>query len=312
MTAIVPLVLLLAQAAVPPAADALAKSTAQVLLKEGTALYERGDFAGALTKFEAAYGVYPSPKLLFNIGQADRYLGRPVDALEAFERFLALTADAAPDILAEAHQSVADLKTKLGQIEVECSGSGAEVVVDGKTVGASPLAQPIWVTPGRHQIVIHREGYVPAMVNVAAGETQTIAFAPQRQQIPPAEAPTVIAIGTSNATPEGPQGTVATPHQEKNWWSGRKWYVWTAAGGTVAFAAGAIVAGLSANSRFNDLQSSCGQTAAGCSESQIDTVKSRAMLTNVLWVLAGASAVATGVSLYVDSREVGVSVALSF
>ena len=67
------------------------------MLTEGSALYEKGDYAGALEKFNAAYAAYPSPKLMFNIGQADRDLSRPVEALEAFEKFLASDTDASPE-----------------------------------------------------------------------------------------------------------------------------------------------------------------------------------------------------------------------
>ena len=96
------LLVVLAQAASPPVADPQYKAAGKGLLKEGTVFYERGDFAAALGKFEAAYGIYPSPKLQFNIAQANRDLGRPVDALAAFEKFLALAPDAAPDVLSEA------------------------------------------------------------------------------------------------------------------------------------------------------------------------------------------------------------------
>ena len=79
---------LLAQAS-DPATSAQAKSRAQVLLTEGSALYEKGEFAEALEKFKEAYATFDSPKLLFNIGQANRDLGRPAEAVDAFEHFLA-------------------------------------------------------------------------------------------------------------------------------------------------------------------------------------------------------------------------------
>ena len=98
----------------PPANDAQAKAHAQGLLSEGTAAYGRGDYATALDKFTAAYEIFPSPKLWFNIGQANRDLGRPVEAVAAFDRFLRNAGDAPPETLAEARRSAAELKTKLG------------------------------------------------------------------------------------------------------------------------------------------------------------------------------------------------------
>jgi tetratricopeptide (TPR) repeat protein len=88
------------------AASAEAKAKAQSLLTEGSALYEKGDYADALDKFKQAFATYDSPKLLFNIGQANRDLGRPVEALEAFEQFLIGALDAAPETIEDAKKSV--------------------------------------------------------------------------------------------------------------------------------------------------------------------------------------------------------------
>src|SRR6266550_719215 len=82
-----------------PAGDGQAKARAQALLSEGTAAYGRGDYAAALDKFTAAYRIFPSPKLWFNIGQANRDLGRPVEAVAAFDRFLRNAGDAPPETL---------------------------------------------------------------------------------------------------------------------------------------------------------------------------------------------------------------------
>ena len=143
----------------PPANDAQAKAHAQGLLSEGTAAYGRGDYATALDKFTAAYEIFPSPKLWFNIGQANRDLGRPVEAVAAFDRFLRNAGDAPPETLAEARRSTAELKTKLGQIQVTCATDGAEITVDGKQVGSTPLGEMVWTTPGRHQVAVQHAGF---------------------------------------------------------------------------------------------------------------------------------------------------------
>jgi hypothetical protein len=70
---------------------------------------------------------------------------------------------------------------------------------------------------------------------------------------------------------------------------------------------GAIATGLSASSRFDSLHGSCGQTAAGCTPDEIDGVRSRDRIATALWVLAGLFATATGVSIYVNTREAGAS-----
>src|SRR2546429_264639 len=71
-----------------------ARERARALLAEGAKLFDDGDYEGALGKFEAAHRLVPSPKLYFNIGQAQRSLARDVEALEAFETFVAEAHDA--------------------------------------------------------------------------------------------------------------------------------------------------------------------------------------------------------------------------
>ena len=78
---------LFAQATLPTTVPE-SRLKAQALLREGTQHYQRGEYVDALELFQQAYAAFPSPKLLFNIGQASRELGRSVDAIEAFEEFL--------------------------------------------------------------------------------------------------------------------------------------------------------------------------------------------------------------------------------
>jgi hypothetical protein len=184
LSALSPLVVCCALAArataapAPDASDDKAKARAQTLLSEGTAAYGHGDYAAALDKFTAAYKIFPSPKLWFNIGQANRDLGRPVDAVAAFDRFLRDAGDISPEMLTEARRSAAELKTKLGQIKVSCATDGAEITIDGKQVGSTPLGQMVWTTPGRHQVAVQRAGFSPAIEDVVVdtGKATAVSF----------------------------------------------------------------------------------------------------------------------------------------
>ena len=134
------LLALVAQATPSPASPD-EKARAQVLLKEGAKLYEKGALAPALEKFNQAYAEYPSPKLLFNIGQASRDLGRLAEAMSAFERFLTEATDAPADMTTEAKKSVAELEGKLGKLRIQCAKPGAEVSVEenGQTICVKPV-----------------------------------------------------------------------------------------------------------------------------------------------------------------------------
>ena len=289
----------------PLTADPQAKAQAQTLLGQGTKLYEQGDVAGALEKFNAAYAAYASPKLMFNIGQCNRDLSRPVEALEAFEKFLASAADASPEMAADARKSVAQLQKKLGRIQIDCETAGAEVSVDGKSVGLAPLPDPIWATPGHHQVTAKHASAALAIedVDVTAGSVSTVTV-----RLAPLAVP--VAAPAAKAAPDFDLQTRSHPSgASEGWWLGRKW-TWVAAGSTVLLAVGAITAGTLMDSKFDSLRSSCGAgnpARPGCTQSQIDSVSSRETMANVFWGLAAAAAVTTGVLFYFEGQPVTVT-----
>jgi hypothetical protein len=298
------LLAILAQAS-PPTGDPQAKAQAQALLGQGTKLYQQGDVADALEKFQAAYAAFPSPKLMFNIGQANRDLSRPVEALEAFEKFLVGAVDASPEMIADARKSVAQLQKTLGRIQVDCESAGAEVSVDGKSVGLAPLPDLIWVTPGRHQVTAKYASAAPAIedVDVTAGSVGTVTL-----RLRPVEV--LQATAAHKPAPDfDVQAASAPSGGSEGWWLGRKW-TWVAAGSTVLLAAGAITAGALMQSKFDSLRSSCGAgnpTRPGCSQSDIDSVSSRRTMANVFWGLTAAGVVTTGVLFYFEGRPVRVA-----
>jgi cell division septum initiation protein DivIVA len=298
------LLAILAQAS-PSAGDPQAKAQAQALLGQGTKLYQQGDVAGALEQFNAAYAAYASPKLMFNIGQANRDLRRPVEALEAFEKFLAGAADAPPEMIADAHKSVSQLQEKLGRIQIDCETAGAEVSVDGKSVGLAPVPDPIWATPGRHQVTAKHASTAPALedVDVTAGSVSTVTL-----QLRPLAA-SLVASAPKAVPNSDVQATAPSSEANEGWWLGRRW-TWVAAGSTVLLAVGAISAGLLMDSRFDSLRSSCGAgnpARPGCTQSQLDTLNSRQTAANVLWGLTAAAAVTTGALFYFEGRPVTVT-----
>ncbi len=214
----------------PSGSDSQSKARAQALLSEGTAAYGRGDYATALDKFTAAYKIFPSPKLWFNIGQANRDLGRPVDAVDAFDRFLREADDAPGETLAEARRSAAELKTKLGQLKVTCTIDGAEVTVDGKQVGSTPLGEMVWTTPGRHQVAVQREGFSPAIEDVTVVVGQSAAVNIELRPID---------LRAANASADGALVGGAAPAETQPVYR-RAWF-WIAVGAVVA---GGVVTGV--------------------------------------------------------------------
>jgi len=289
-----------------PTVNAQGKAKAQSLLTEGSALYEKGDYADALERFKQAYVAYDSPKLLFNIGQANRDLGRPVEALEAFEQFLIGARDAAPETIEDAKKSVDELQTKLGRLRVDCPIENATISLDGKDVGVTPLTKLLWATTGRHQVTARHRSFAPAVENieVQAGAVQPVRIVLQAPLAESQVSHSEPSVGHIELSPKEPASTESSG----GWWMGRTW-TWVAAGAAVLFTAGGATAGLAMQSKYDSLNKSCGSISGNgpCSESDISAVTSRRNAANVMWALAGASAVTAGILFFVEGHPVTVT-----
>ena len=126
-----------------------AKKRAQALQVEGLGLLQKGDSRAALQKFDEAFRLVPSPKILFNRGKAHRALGEDVAALADFERFLDEAPYAPKESRVEAERAVQALRPKLAYLEIQVEDVGSTVSVDGGEIGAAPLPRPVVSLPAR-------------------------------------------------------------------------------------------------------------------------------------------------------------------
>ena len=156
-------------------------------LKEARAHYNRGidsvgrrEYRAAATELERAYQLAPTYKILYNIGLAYDELGSYPAALRALERYLAEGASLAPaQQKAEAERRVAVLRARVGRVDVR-RAAGATIAIDGAVVGTTPLAEPLVVVAGEHEIVATAEGVAPVrkVIDVAGGATVTLDLEP--------------------------------------------------------------------------------------------------------------------------------------
>lgn len=110
-----------------------------------------------------------------------------------------------------------------------------------------------------------------------------------------------------------PPAAVAPAKWEVDERAGRsRWPIWLGGALTLAAAGSAVALGVSTNRRFDDLRDTCGQKLAGCTDAQIDEILTRSRIVNVLWGVAGAAALATGIAAYASTREAGVRVSMRF
>lgn len=188
-----------------------ARARARSLLEEGARLYDQGEYQAALGKFRDAFGQFPSPKIWFNIGQTCRALGRDVEGLEAFERFLAESTDVPIESRNEARAAIAALAARVGAVVISADVDGATIAIDGRDHGLTPRAAPIRLAPGQHQVVVEKSGRLPFLrrVEVVAGQTAavqaTLADATPAPAAPPRDpAPVATTFETAAASSEAP------------------------------------------------------------------------------------------------------------
>ncbi len=145
-----------------------AKITAQKRAREGRHLAELGQHDKALVLFRQAYEAQADPGYLYNIATELQTLGRDVEAIDAFDRFLRDAQGIAPEFIADAHQQRKDLRQRLGELGIHCNQDDARVSVDNEDRGVTPKDQPLYVTPGSHRITLTKDGFQPWTTTVVA------------------------------------------------------------------------------------------------------------------------------------------------
>ncbi len=168
------------------------KHRARNLQAEGLQLMQRGQNQEALQKFQSAYDLVPSPKILFNLAKAHVALGNAVDAHLGFSRFLNEAIEVPPEARAEAERSLKQLHTQIAFLTAT-GEPNVTLFIDGEKRGTTPLPEPLPLSPGPHEVRAERDGVVlvEETLPLAAGMTTTL---PIRARPPEVAAPPPVAI----------------------------------------------------------------------------------------------------------------------
>ncbi|MSP59829.1 MAG: PEGA domain-containing protein [Myxococcales bacterium] len=166
------LLLLAAPAIAEPASD---ERDARVLFDQGVRAADGGRYAEAVTSFERSHKLRPSPVVLHNLALAYRGVGRLLDAIDAFERYLANpSARATPQSLAEIQSQLAAVRREVPEVALELRPAAARVLVDGREIPS--LTAPLRMNPGRHAVEVRAEDHVPQRfeLDLKRGERHTL------------------------------------------------------------------------------------------------------------------------------------------
>jgi tetratricopeptide (TPR) repeat protein len=141
-----------APAAAAPSPDE-ARAAAHVHFDKGLAASNEQRFGEAEVEFEKAHELWPDYRVLYNIGKVRVALGRFAEAVDAWEGYLDQGGAAiADDRRQEIAEAVTAALAHVATLTVRVAPGGAEVRLDGRLVGVSPLAAPLRMTEGKHTV----------------------------------------------------------------------------------------------------------------------------------------------------------------
>lgn len=260
---------------------------ANALFDEANQLFAQQAHAPALDKYRAAIALWDHPMIRFNMAVTEIRLDRILEAAQDLDA--ALRFGAAP-FTADLYQQALDYQTllrgRVGDLEVSCSQSAVQVLLDGKPWFECPGRRRLRVTTGEHVLVGDRAGFLTrsSRVLVAGGATAT-------QHID------LISLDAA--------AVVEYPHA--------RWIPWTVAGGGAAIALtglGFYLSGKNQMAAFhNDYANLC---AMGCeadlsSHQLLARERDSAILKGQVaasMLIAGGAVAAGGVVLQILNRPV--------
>jgi tetratricopeptide (TPR) repeat protein len=177
-----------ALAAPKGANDAAVTDKARELRNEGNVLYKRGDLPRARAAYLGAWLLKKHWQIALNLGDTEVRLGLYRDAAEHLAYYLRESANAEPPPPPGGKKLYDEARAKVGALEITSDAGGAEIAVDGKVVGVTPLEDPIFVEPGEHTIEARRgEGFVASTITVEKGEARPVAMNLGVKSLPPPE-----------------------------------------------------------------------------------------------------------------------------
>jgi len=160
----------------PPAAEVQASPSkvaeADARFTRGVELFNEGDYAAALAEFHWAYNIEPHYAVLYNIAVCYVKLGRYVDALTYYNRYLEDGGSNIPQTrLDQVKEEITYISSLMGHVMVKANLDGVVILVDGKESGKTPLAAPLFVPAGPHDIELAIAGWLPVKdeITIAGG-----------------------------------------------------------------------------------------------------------------------------------------------
>lgn len=172
------------------AADPASGKTAVALYEEGVKLAEKKDYRGAEAKFLEAWSIQKSYDVAANLGEVQMQLDKPVDAIEYFLYAISnFPLGGKPQLREWVNGRLKDAKSKAFGITITVNVPGADVFVNGKSVGKAPVGGELFFAPGELRVTASAPDYEvwsKKVTGVAGGsEKVTVTLVqPQKSLVP--------------------------------------------------------------------------------------------------------------------------------
>ncbi len=272
---------------------------AQSLYEQGVKLAET-DSKGALKAFRQSYETQPDFHVLYNIGKVCTKLNDVPCATKAYEQYL---KDGGSEISARKKKEVeAELKALAKAagttVTIKSSIKGADVQIDGVSVGKTPIDKPVIVKEGSHKIVlVQGNSPIEKTVKVANGTNETVELEPPKKEEPAAPAPAPAPPPPPPPAPEPVKHEAPPPPPPKPVESSGSSFPIVPWAVTGALAAGTVVTGIltaGARSDYNDKRE-----VYPITRDELESAHGKATnLFVVTSILGGLTAVSAGVAAY--------------
>ncbi len=153
-----------------PAESEAMTDKARDLYMEGRTLYGQRAWDKAHAAFLAAWSLKKHWQIAGMLGHCEVQLGRHRDAAEHLAFAVRTGSPSAnPSELKVLQDQLAEVKRKVGVVSVQVEGQQAEVLMDGRVVGTSPLHDPLFVDPGEYVLKARTADRTSSEVKVTVG-----------------------------------------------------------------------------------------------------------------------------------------------
>lgn len=139
--------------------------TAEAAIRDGKNSYNSGDYEAAIQSFRLAYTTAADSEVLYQLGKAYAMADWPVQAVDAFERYLSAT-HVSDERRREVANAIEGQRKRIGSLIVQVTPGNASIKVDDALLARTDYAMPLPMRQGAHAVSASLDGYLPQVQSV--------------------------------------------------------------------------------------------------------------------------------------------------